>query len=391
MRRSFRITVLILASLSLTLFSAFQAQQAHAYSPNPNARNVTLYWHYETTSVSVGGIQSNYVLNSSARFDFSTQQLAKQNSFYKPSGLPSTSLDFYTYPNLAGPVIVNGTWQVFLWANSSANTPATFNIQFREYALGSGTPTYDSGLISPIVTSPIGKYLDVPVYSYNLTTPTVLAHTFAAGSTIDVSVSVNPGAASDARIWYDSPSYQSKVILPVVNPEQPAKIWTADSSGTIKSVFPLLSQTVLIATNVTDPFGGYDVNATVVATKNAPVTLTVTAPGGSALLSNQRMIQLSGGASQLNNIFRFNATIPATAGNYTATVSSTDNSGNTEQLSYSFTLATTAPPQPPSLTIGSLLIPLAIIAAVIAVIAALLFLRRGRKNRLASNQTLKSQ
>jgi hypothetical protein len=375
--------MMILAFLSLALLSGLQTQTAHALSSNPSARNVTLYWHYATTQVSVGGIQTNYVLNSTSQFDLQTQQAARQYSFYKASGLSSIVVDFYAYPNLAGPAILNGTWQVFVSMNSSGYHPTIFNLDFREYQLGSGTAAWDSGQINPVITSSVGSYVDVPIYSYNLTTPTTIAHTFAQGSTIDVSVSVNDGAAADSRIWYDSPSYQSKVILPVVNPGQPSKIWTNNPAGAVRNSFPLGSQTIQVSTNVTDPFGGYDLNATAIGMKEAPVTLTVTGPSGS-VLNTQRIVQLSGGKALLDNVFRYNVSISGATGNYTALVSSTDNSGNLEQLSYTFTVGTAASPS--SLT-TSMLIPLLIVAAVIVAALALLVMRRGRGKKTRAEQT----
>lgn len=333
--------------------------------------------------MSVGGIQTNYVLNSTSRFDFQTQLAAKQNSIYKNTGLASVVIDFYAYPNLAGPATLNGTWQVFLSANSSGYHPTIFNMRFREFPLGSGTATYDSGQINPIVTSSIGAYLDVPVYSYNLTTPTALGHTFAQGSTIDLSVTVNDGAAADSRIWYDSPSFPSKVILPVVNPGEPAKIWTADTTGAARSTFPTQSQTVMISANVTDPFGGYDVNATAVGTKGALVTLSLTGPSGSTLVNGQRMTQLTGGVAVLNNLFQSNVSISGTAGNYIATVSSTDNSGNLEQLSYTFAVGTVPSPGSPT-TLPLILI--GIIIGLLALVVALFALTQGRKKKAVEAQ-----
>ncbi len=323
--------------------SALVVHQAAAISPNPNARNVTLYWHYSNTPESVGAIQTHYVLNTTSKFDFATQSLAKQNSFYKPTGLPSITVDFFVYPNLAGPAYVNGSWQVFVWINSSAFTPVVFNLEFREFHLGSGTAVYDSGQISPIVTSAVCKNLDVPVNAYNLTAPN-LAHTFAQGSTIDVSVTVNPGASADARIWYDSSFYPSKLILPVVDPGQPAMIWTETTSGVVTSVFlATAGLKVLVNTNVTDPFGGYDVNATTIGSRYAPVTIAITAPNGTIIVSGQRMTLMSGGVPTFDNVLQYNETLPlGMPGIYTVVVSSIDNSGNVEQLSFTFTLGTTS-------------------------------------------------
>ncbi len=331
------LAVILFAAIS---GSAFLLRQAAAVSSNPNAKNVTFYWHYSATPESVGGFQTHYVLNTTSRFDFPTQQLAKQNSFFKPTGLPSISVDFYLYPNLAGPARINGTWQEFIWMNSSAFHPTVFNIEFREFPLGSGTATWDSGQVNPVVTSPIGAYSDVPVYSYNLTTPTSIAHTFARGSTIDVTVTVNDSSAGDTRIWYDSSFYPSKVILPAVDRGHLAEIWTEDSTGLVTSAFfatPGLK--VLVNANVTDPFGGYDVNATATGSKSTMATLTVTAPNGTTIVNGQRMSLMSGGLLALNNLLQYNLTLPlGMPGQYSVLVSSTDNSGNMEQLTFTFTL-----------------------------------------------------
>ncbi len=322
------------------LSSAYYAVPVGAVSANPNAKDVIFYWHYSNTPVSVGAIQTHEVLNTTNRFDFPTQQLAKQNSFYKPSGLPSVTVDFFLYPNLAGPANINGSWQVFLWVNASALHPTVFNIEFREFALGSGTATWDSGSLNPIVTSAIGAYVNVPVEAYNLTTTTPLAHTFAQNSTIDVSVTINDGSAADARIWYDSPFYPAKVILPALDRGHPAKVWTEDSTGLVTSSFvPSSGLKVLVNTNATDPFGGYDINATALRSQTAMVTVGIVSPNGTVLVSGRRMTLLAGGITSLNNILQYNITLTGgLPGLYTVTVQSTDNSGNMEQLSFTFTL-----------------------------------------------------
>ena len=182
---------------------------------NPAPQNTTYYFHYAAAPVSAGGGTTNYIANSSAQFDFATQQQAMTNSFYKVNG--QLTMSFYSYPAFSAPASFNGTWQVFIWANSSSYRLATFTLEFLEYAVGNGTAAWDSGRISnPIVTSAVGAYLDVPVYSYNITSHTPLAHTFAKNSMLNVIVSVSNGS-NGVRVWYDSASYPSKMILPLVS------------------------------------------------------------------------------------------------------------------------------------------------------------------------------
>ncbi len=133
------------------------------------------------------------------------------------------------------------------------------------------------------------------------------------------------------------------MILPAIDRGRPAKIWTADSTGLVTSTFAASAGLkVLVNANVTDSFGGYDINATAVGSKNTVVTLTVTDPTGTIIVNGQRMTLMSGGLAALNNILQYNLTVSTgTPGPYQAIVSSTDNSGNTEVLTFTFTLGAT--------------------------------------------------
>jgi hypothetical protein len=323
LRRSLAIVLLALVPANLILFSSPSVHQVYAAS-NSNAQNATLYWHYQNTPVLVAGIQTNYVLNSSSNFDFQSNSTAMQYSIYKSPAASAVTMDFYAYPNLAGPLLVNGTWAVWVYVNDSISfgyRPVSFSLEFREFPLGSSTPTWDSGQLSPVVLGEYGSYVDWPVYFFRLATPTALVHTFAQGSIIDVSVTVNDGSVN-ARIWYDTPLYQSRVVLPVMNPGQPAKIWVSDSAGVVRTDFPATGQTITVTANITDPLGGYEV-------KGATLYLTV---NGKILVNFTTMTQVSGGPTAFNNIFQYGVPISGTAGYYEATVYS----GN--QLSYTFTV-----------------------------------------------------
>ena len=152
------------------------------------------YFHYLDSPVTVAGLQTKYVINTTRSFRFLTQQEAHANSFYKPTGLPKIVVDFYLFPNFAGPVTINGTWQVFIWVNGSAYKPTGFTLNFKEITVG-GETLWDSGLITPTVTSSVGGYIDVPVYNYNLSAP--LTHSFSADTTLLVQVEVNAGSSAD--------------------------------------------------------------------------------------------------------------------------------------------------------------------------------------------------
>ncbi len=278
---------------------------------------------------------SHYIMDTAAVFQ------ATNNSVVKPASQPKIELDFYMYPNLAGPVTFNGTWQVIIWANASALKFTVWNTEYQEVSPG-GLAVWDSGLLTPsVVGGPATNngYLDSPIYAYNLS-DAGLAHTFTQGDTVRVAVIANPGSTVTAELWYDSRSFPSQAIFPSLNTAQPSNIWTANSSGLVTNAFPATPGVVVtVDANVTDPFGGYDVGAFTIGTKLARVTLTVTAPNGTVIVNGQSMTLMSGGPIDYNNILQYNVTLPkGMPGDYSVLVSSTDNSGNTKQLTSTFYL-----------------------------------------------------
>jgi hypothetical protein len=288
------------------------------------AKPMEFYFHYVDTPVVAGGTETKYVMNTIRQFEFSTQQEAYENALYKPIGLPKIVIDFYLNPNLAGPVTFNGNWQVFIWVNSTAYKPTGFMVNFREVTRG-GNVLWDSGSISPEVTSNIGSYLDVPISNYNLSTS--LTHRFSSGSTLLVEVEVNAGSSAETRIWYDSALYPSKAILPAQDYARPASINTYNVENQEATLFYYnwsdSHRKVIVRSNVTDPFGGYDVYH---------ATMTILDPKGTAVLDNVGMSRISGGFGQSDygQIFEASWSYPVSAvvGNYTVKVIVVDNNGN---------------------------------------------------------------
>ncbi|MEM3699409.1 MAG: hypothetical protein QXL57_00855 [Candidatus Bathyarchaeia archaeon] len=309
---------LLIASMLLSIVSVASIKVGGAVSYAGVAKSMEFYFHYSNTPVHVAGIETHYIMNTSKVFQ------AYNNSFYKPIGLPKIVVDFYLYPNFAGPVEINGSWQVFIWANSSAYKPATFTLLFKEVTVG-GVLLWDSGLLNPVVTSTIGGYLDVPVYCYNLTVS--LSHVFNADSTLLVEIEVNAGSSADTRIWFDSPQFPSKAILPARDYARPAWIKTYSVDGSETNMFYYNvsenERKVIVRVNVTNPFGGYDIYK---------VNITVIDPEGNRVINNNDMIRISNGLwfIKYSNIFELNWTYPSTVplGNYTVIVTAIDNNGH---------------------------------------------------------------
>ena len=317
-----RIFITVALAVLMTLSSFAILHPATALYQG-QAKSMQFYLHNLNTPVNVGGIQTTHVMNTTKIFSFQTLEQAFANSLYKPVGQPKIDVAFYLYPNFAGPLAIDGDWEVSLWINASAYKPTGFTVQYQEISPG-GQTTWDSGKINPAVTSSIGSYIDVPILNYKLSTQ--LTHTFTAGSTLLVIAEVNAGSTAETRIWYDSNTYQSKVTLPAKDYARAVTIETYNSEGDQTVNFASnttdANRVVRIDANVTDPFGGYDVYE---------VNITITDPEGNRVVDNKNMTMLQNAQWQTSysNMYELKYSYPTTAaiGNYSIVITVIDNNG----------------------------------------------------------------
>jgi len=310
----FMIAVVIVSSQYAAL-----ALETNTYKGS--VKPVAFYFHYLDPPSQVGGLETKYVMNTSRAFRFNTNRLAYTGSLFKPVGLPKLSVNFYLSPSLLAPVKVDGDWSVSVWVNSTAYKPVSFNTQYREVS-SDGSVLWDSGQLSPTITSSIGNHIDVPIQDFVLTSR--LTHTFQAGSTILVLVEVNAGSSSALRLWYDSRFYPSKVTLPVSNYARPttANLQSYDGSRTdlFDHTWSIDKRIVLVRVNISDPFSGYDVNT---------VTMQILNNGTKPVSEAIDMKPESAPPRSLLRVYSATWTYPESAqiGNYTVRVDVVDNTG----------------------------------------------------------------
>ncbi len=320
------LTLLVIEAFSLIAYinavrMVPSADAAASYTGAP--KPMEFYLHYLDVPVDVAGLQTKYVMNTTQFFRFQTQQDAHANSFYKEADQPKVAVDFYLYPNLAGPVTLNGLWQVFIWLNGSAYKTINFKLQFQEVTVG-GEMLWDSGLVTPTVSSSIGEYMDVPVYNYNLSAS--LTHAFNPNTSLHVHVELNTGTAVSARIWYDSPFYPSKVILPAEDYARPLDVktyaWDNSETNLFYYNWSDSQRKVIVRATVADPFGGYDIYR---------VNMTIFDPAGSPVVQNVDMTRKPDGQwlTRFSHTYEASWSYPSTAqlGNYTVKVSVLDYNG----------------------------------------------------------------
>jgi hypothetical protein len=309
------IILLLLASMVLVMDEVGN----HEVSAQSEVKDMRFYMHYSQSAVNVGGVSTNFIINSLYAFPSTAQ------SFYKAVGQPKITEDFYFYPPFAGTVELNGNWEVIVFANSTALHPATWGVEFWEKS-SNGSIVWDSGAITPTVQGgPAGNpgYVDSPIYGYTLIASD-LSHNFTAGDTLEIEVSVNVGSTVPLTLWYDSPTYPSGIILPSMNYAQPVGIHTEDVNGTARTVFfaywSASERQVIIQSEVADPFGGYDV---------AKVFVQVNGPSGNIVVTNTSMEMISGNSYSFNQVYQytFSYSSNASEGTYTVSVFVVDNNG----------------------------------------------------------------
>ncbi len=280
-------------------------------------KNMTVFLHYAASAQDVGGVSSNYLADTSAVFQ------NVKNHDVKAVGQPKLLLDFYLFPTLAGGVHLSGIWQVIVFANSTALHPATWGLEFWEKT-PAGSVVWDSGALSPSVLggpSANNGYVDSPIYGYTLSVSN-LDHQFAQGNTLEVEITVNTGATVPLSLWYDSAQQPSRMVLPSEDYMRISGISTSDANGTLRTVFftfwSAAQRNVTIRTLITDPFGGYDVNQTLVSVED---------PAGNWVVSNSSMRKVAGSEFTFNNSYSYSLAYAAGApqGNYTVFVMALDN------------------------------------------------------------------
>jgi len=270
-------TYFIISSLSLKVVSASSS----------DTKPIHFYLHYTPNPVSIGGSSTHCIIDTAKNF-------INSSPFFKPIGQPKISFTFYLYPELAAPVTIDGGWQVLLWINGSALHPATWNVRYFEKN-SKGDLIWDSSQLTPnIIGGPASdpSYINVPIIAYTLSVP--LTHTFLKGNTLGVEVTINTRSTVEARVWFDSSSFPSQLILPSKDYAKPVSITTYNYNNTGLNIFSIFwndyQRKVIVRTNVVDPFWGYDIYM---------VNVSISDPAKKTVLQNQPMTRISGSGSLL--------------------------------------------------------------------------------------------
>jgi hypothetical protein len=334
MYRNLRTSALV-ANLALSLVATFliignSVPYALAAGIAPG---VNLYFHNDSSSPLVGGfVRTVSTMNTTQAWRSYPQ------GFVNFTG--RLDRDFYLHPNLAGNFTINGTVWLHPWvvgeSTGGSIAKASFTVALYDVSpsgqalVGSSAST---GSLNIAFGNSAAQSEDVNSVPPNAPLKfSIGSYTFLPGHSILVHVEILPqGSGTTLSLYFDNqvtPSYVSLYSQTIVTV---AKVWTTNSTGIPVAAFIPTGANLQVdmVANVTDPFGGYDINASTLGTTYARVTLNLTSPTGSQLLVKQRMTLISGSQLSFQNLFRLNYTLNSPfPGQYNYTVTAIDNSGN---------------------------------------------------------------
>jgi len=245
--------VIISSTFIITGFS--QNVAAMPYSGNPSTpTNLTFYFHNVSTPVTVGSQQHLHIADT-----WNDTVAAHRDTGQNISSIHYLSVNFTVYPQLAGPLHVNGTVFVWIYLSQNGSAPTSGHVTLTLYeispagtsaSLGSG-PSASTNVNYP-GTGPTAFLVTGP--TVNTTVPTNYSLAF--------NIVINGGTSQLYGAYWGNIKgtyYYSRAVIPASSYLM-VEGMNAISNG--KTVYSLSQQsqnkTVEIIANITDPLGEYD-------------------------------------------------------------------------------------------------------------------------------------
>jgi len=360
-----RKALLLVLGLFLGSFGAIHAQPVFA-SNNPG---IPLYLHHLPGNVTVSGVQTSQVLNTTTLWGGTSEG----------PNLRYNVFNFTLYPALTSALTSIGPGSIVLWVTVSG-APGSLNATI-----------YDAnaaGQLAVVSTSQAITLNSSPNVPYQVTLGFNINYTFSQSSTIKLSMTVF--RVSQLYVWYDSASYPSALTIPVSNIPTVNLIDTFDANFTSQTSFSLNWTTpqriVYLIIHVADPFGAYHV---------ANATLTITGPGSTTVFSGAGS-SLTTNPAAPSKLFAVSWPYSTSLPNGTYVVSATGNDTAGDQASNTANILLTSitgpaqpsnppptnpPPPPPNSSFPTIYwwIAAGTVTALIAALLAFLFLTRKRR------------
>jgi len=195
-------------------------------------------------------------------------------------------VNWYLHPQLAGDLQLDGTSTLSVWARSPQTGGVDMTYEIREL--------YEDGSEEMISQGSEGKFIEEEWTSHQVSIE-IDNHTVSEDSTLKVTLDMWGDAASQYQIAYgghvegeeDFVVADTNVTLPCLDYMRVEDVYTRDHEGTATNLFDpeAENKNITIHANVTNPFGGYDIQW---------VNVSLKGPDGEVKLDNVSMNKTHG-------------------------------------------------------------------------------------------------
>jgi hypothetical protein len=187
------------------------------------------------------------------------------------TGYEHFAFQWYMFPDTASNLTITGI-DAILWISGEVSTGLpnmAGSLEIFEVTAQNITDLDANGTLICTENIPSNTPLFVSPPSASMVFPMTFVHTFQAHSTIRFVLTINPGMSgggigsqyTNVTVYWDSMHlYDSRLILHTGNPMTIDSIWTEDHLGEQQDNFLDIGNTTMnICANISDPYGGYDV------------------------------------------------------------------------------------------------------------------------------------
>lgn len=318
--REVRTSLLVLTLVGAAfvgLQTSVSLASATPYSGSPpSPTNLTLYYHNLTAPVTIG---SQQLLDIADTWNDTVPQYANLGSNLSASHY--LSLNFTVFPQLSGPLYLNGTVYSWIYLTQSGSAPTGGSVRLTAFEVSPGGTASSLGTGPATLTGT--NYPGTSPTSVMLTGPT-LNITVPANDSLSflILVSGNTGETYSA-LWgnFQSTYYYSRASVSASSYLDIGSMYALNSTG--QPVYSLSqsasNKTIGVFANLTDPFGLYDFST-------YPVDYSVAYANGTVLAAGVMAAEGSYDAYAYSRVYTFSLNYSSvTSGSLIVTVNGTDN------------------------------------------------------------------
>ncbi len=272
-------------------------------------KDITLYLHNVTNSVPIGNVATLRIMD--------TEQGTGPLTTTTPT-INSVKTEFYLYPALANNVTVEDRITVYMWAVRTVRMgdadQATLIWELYDVdETGAKVAKISRGLRT------LSMIIDWK--QYWVTNDTVAKYTVSKGHYLLLEFELQGSSSNDYQVGWGDANYRSKVVVGSHDYVMVEQAEARDDAGIPRIAFDYDADVkdVTFHADVTDPFGGYDIQH---------VNVTLEGPAGGLILVDSGMSMTSGYFTSWRSGFQLDWNYDGyPAGMYNLTVSAVDNSG----------------------------------------------------------------